>query len=57
MKGSTKIVLVLIDGIGDVSVDDLEGLTPLQAAHTPHMDAIAGSVAWGLSRCCLGSNL
>ncbi len=39
-----KVAVVLIDGIGDVSVEELGGLTPLQAANTPYMDAIAGCI-------------
>lgn len=38
-----NVVLVLIDGIGDVSVPALGHRTPLQAASTPFMDAIAGA--------------
>ena len=36
------IVFVLIDGIGDVGVAEFGGRTPLQAARTPVMDAVAG---------------
>lgn len=38
-----KVVLVLIDGIGDVNVPELQGKTPLEAAVTPFMDAVAGT--------------
>jgi 2,3-bisphosphoglycerate-independent phosphoglycerate mutase len=38
---SNKLLIVLIDGIGDVSVSSLAGKTPLQAAHLPHLDNIA----------------
>ncbi|KAI8055856.1 2,3-bisphosphoglycerate-independent phosphoglycerate mutase-domain-containing protein [Syncephalis plumigaleata] len=38
---SNKLLVVLIDGIGDVSVSSLAGKTPLQAAHLPHLDNIA----------------
>ena len=41
-----KIILVLLDGIGDRSYGRLGHRTPLQAAHTPNLDRIA----------CLGSN-
>lgn len=35
------IVFVLIDGLADVSLHELEHKTPLEAARTPAMDAIA----------------
>jgi hypothetical protein len=38
-----KIVFVLIDGLADVSLSSLGGRTPLQAAQTPAMDALAGA--------------
>ena len=37
-----KIAFVLIDGIGDINVPHLANMTPLQAANTPTLDAIAG---------------
>ena len=37
-----RLAFVLIDGIGDVVVPILGGKTPLQAAHIPVLDAIAG---------------
>ena len=40
-----KVAFVLIDGIGDVHIPELAHLTPLQAAHTPTLDAIAGASA------------
>ena len=33
---------MLIDGAGDVGVPELAGRTPLQAARTPVLDAVAG---------------
>ena len=39
-----RIAFVLIDGLGDVSIPELGNRTPLEAAHTPHLDAIAGAV-------------
>ena len=44
MVAKRKIVMVLVDGIGDVSIPQLHNLTPLEVAHTPTMDAIAGEV-------------
>ncbi len=37
----SKIVYVLLDGIGDLPHPDLNYLTPLEAAYTPHLDRIA----------------
>lgn len=41
-------VLLVLDGLGDRSHPMLGGLTPLQAAATPHLDAIAAAGANGL---------
>lgn len=41
-------VLLVLDGLGDRSHAALGGLTPLQAAATPHLDAIAAAGANGL---------
>ena len=41
-----KIILVLLDGLGDRAHSVLEQRTPLQAASKPHLDRLA----------CLGSN-
>ena len=35
------VVFVLIDGLGDISIDELKQKTPLEYAKTPAMDAIA----------------
>lgn len=37
----TKIIFVLIDGLGDVGIADSFNKTPLQLAKTPNMDTIA----------------
>ena len=37
-----RIAFVLIDGLGDIHIPALASLTPLEAADTPVMDAIAG---------------
>jgi 2,3-bisphosphoglycerate-independent phosphoglycerate mutase len=42
----TKIILILLDGLGDRAYKCLNNRTPLQAAHKPHLDRLA----------CLGSN-
>ncbi|MCO5563528.1 hypothetical protein L7F22_017172 [Adiantum nelumboides] len=43
-----RVALVLIDGLGDVSIPSLAFLTPLQAADTPNLDAIASAGINGL---------
>jgi 2,3-bisphosphoglycerate-independent phosphoglycerate mutase len=35
-----KYIILLADGMGDVPVEELGGKTPLEAANTPHMDAL-----------------
>lgn len=36
-----KYALLVGDGMADFAIDELGGRTPLEAAHTPHMDRIA----------------
>ncbi|KAI9908686.1 hypothetical protein PsorP6_003659 [Peronosclerospora sorghi] len=43
-----SVVFVLIDGLADVSLQELAQNTPLEAAHTPAMDAIAHGGLTGL---------
>ncbi|KAJ8656981.1 hypothetical protein O0I10_007315 [Lichtheimia ornata] len=43
-----KLLIVLIDGIGDVAVPELDNRTPLQAANIPWMDKLAASGLNGL---------
>ncbi|KAH7446552.1 hypothetical protein KP509_01G061700 [Ceratopteris richardii] len=43
-----RVVLVLVDGLGDVSIPTLGFQTPLQAAVTPNLDAIASAGINGL---------
>lgn len=43
-----KYVVVLGDGMADYACPQLNGKTPLQYAHTPHMDAIASKGQIGL---------
>ncbi len=47
-----SIALVLIDGLGDVSVPFLNGNTPLQFASTRYLDSVAGSASQRLLRFC-----
>jgi len=46
LKTDSKIVLLVMDGLGDLPV---EGKTPLEAARTPHLDRLAAEGACGLS--------
>ena len=39
-----KLLLVLIDGLGDVAIPQLDYQTPLQAAKTPWLDKLAGNI-------------
>lgn len=36
-----RCILIILDGLGDRGQDCFEGRTPLQAAHTPHLDHLA----------------
>lgn len=49
-----KVILVILDGLGDWPLADLEGKTPLEAAHTPHLDRFASEgitgMLWSLGR-------
>lgn len=45
-----KYLIVLGDGMADEPVPELGGRTPLEAAHTPHMDRIAREGAMGMLR-------
>lgn len=42
-----KAALIIIDGMADRSQESLGGRTPLQAANTPNLDALAGAGACG----------
>jgi 2,3-bisphosphoglycerate-independent phosphoglycerate mutase len=48
IKNETKIVLLVIDGLGGVPIEP-GGLTELEAAHTPNLDALAARASCGLS--------
>ena len=43
-----KGVLLIIDGLGDLPIPELDGKTPLEAAQTPVLDQLAGSGWYGL---------
>ena len=43
----TKIVLVVLDGLGDIATEQQNYMTPLEAARTPNLDALAKNGAQG----------
>lgn len=45
-----KYILIIPDGMGDKPLAELGGKTPLEVAHTPHMDFFAGHGRVGTSR-------
>jgi len=45
---ASRVLLVILDGIGDRPCSDLGGKTPLQAAHTPNLDRIAAAGICGI---------
>ena len=40
LKPQAKLALVVLDGVGDLALPAQGGMTPLEAAHTPHLDAL-----------------
>jgi 2,3-bisphosphoglycerate-independent phosphoglycerate mutase len=48
VKTPSRIVLLVMDGVGDIPVEELGGKTPLEAARTPHLDTLAARSALGL---------
>lgn len=44
----SRIVLLVMDGVGDIPVEGLGGKTPLEAARTPNLDGLAARSALGL---------
>ena len=47
-ESAGKSVLLIIDGLGDLPIPELDGKTPLEAADTPVLDQLAGSGLYGL---------
>jgi len=47
LEGTSKIVLLVLDGLGDLPDPGHRGQTPLEAARTPHLDALARASALG----------
>src|ERR1700743_3550534 len=47
LKMNAKVVLVVLDGLGDLATREQNHLTPLEAAHTPNLDRLAKEGAQG----------
>src|ERR1044071_9596904 len=47
LKTNAKLVLVVLDGVGDIATKDQGYLTPLEAAVTPNLDALCKDSAQG----------
>src|SRR6266571_3356 len=47
LKTNAKLALVVLDGVGDIATRDQGYLTPLEAAVTPNLDALAKDSAQG----------
>ena len=47
IPNTTKIVLLVLDGLGDLPNAAQGGMTPLEAARTPNLDALAPAAALG----------
>jgi len=43
LETPAKLALVVLDGVGDIATDSQGGMTPLEAAHTPNLDALVRS--------------
>ena len=48
LEGQTKILLLVLDGVGGLPMTP-DGLTELEAAHTPNLDALAARSICGMS--------
>jgi 2,3-bisphosphoglycerate-independent phosphoglycerate mutase len=47
LKTKAKVALVVLDGLGDIATKEQGNLTPLEAATTPNLDALARESAQG----------
>lgn len=47
LKTNAKLVLLVLDGLGDIATPEQNYLTPLEAAYTPNLDALSKASAQG----------
>lgn len=47
LEGSSRIVLLVLDGLGDLPNSAHGGMTPLEAARTPNLDALCPAASLG----------
>src|SRR5947208_4152395 len=47
VKTGAKLALVVLDGLGDLATGGPDSSTPLEAATTPHLDALTQNAAQG----------
>jgi 2,3-bisphosphoglycerate-independent phosphoglycerate mutase len=47
LKTKTKMVLLVLDGLGDIATKERKYVTPLEAAATPNLDALTQDAAQG----------
>ncbi len=47
LKPNAKLVLLVLDGLGDLATKEQSYLTPLEAANTPNLDALSKNAAQG----------
>src|SRR5712675_553561 len=47
LKTNAKLVLLVLDGLGDLATKEQSYLTPLEAAYTPNLDALSKNSAQG----------
>src|SRR6201747_286507 len=47
LKTKAKLALIVLDGLGDIATAEQNFLTPLEAAHTPNLDALSKTSAQG----------
>src|SRR5579864_9636405 len=47
LKPNAKLVLLVLDGVGDIATREQGYLTPLEAARTPNLDALCKDAAQG----------
>ena len=43
----SKVLMVIVDGMGDLTIPSFGERTPLEVAHVPYLNAVAGELAAG----------